>query len=140
MGFFTLELARLVGPDGRVVAVDVQPRMIAGLRRRAERAGLLDRIETRVAPATTMALDESEGVFDFVLAFAVVHELPSAETFFAEAARAMKPGASLLLVEPAGHVGYDEFDQELAFAAQSGLTAAPGPPIRRSRSTVLRKA
>ena len=44
MGFFTLELARLVGPSGHVIAVDVQPQMIAGLRRRARRAGLLDRI------------------------------------------------------------------------------------------------
>jgi ubiquinone/menaquinone biosynthesis C-methylase UbiE len=33
-GFFTLELARRVGPSGRVIALDVQPRMIAGLRRR----------------------------------------------------------------------------------------------------------
>ena len=49
MGFFTLELARLVGPEGRVIAVDVQPQMIAGLRRRAERAGLIDRIDIRLA-------------------------------------------------------------------------------------------
>ena len=49
MGFFTLELARLVGPEGRVIAVEVQPQMIAGLRRRAERATLIDRIETRPA-------------------------------------------------------------------------------------------
>ncbi|MGO9423029.1 methyltransferase domain-containing protein [Roseiarcus sp.] len=62
MGFFTLELARLVGPEGRVVAVDVQPKMIAGLRRRAERAGLLDRIDVRVAPESTMALEAWEGV------------------------------------------------------------------------------
>ena len=41
MGFFTLELARLVGPRGKVVAVDVQPRMLSGLRRRAAKAGLL---------------------------------------------------------------------------------------------------
>ena len=34
MGFFTLELARLVGPSGHVIVVDVQRRMIAGLRRR----------------------------------------------------------------------------------------------------------
>ena len=54
MGFFTLELARLVGPEGRVIAVDVQPQMIAGLRRQAERAGLIDRIETRLASAVTM--------------------------------------------------------------------------------------
>jgi len=31
MGFFTLELARRVGPTGRVIAVDIQPRMIDGL-------------------------------------------------------------------------------------------------------------
>jgi SAM-dependent methyltransferase len=140
MGFFTLELARLVGPSGRVVAIDVQPQMIAGLRRRAGRAGLLDRIDARVAPATTMALDERERAFDFVLAFAVVHELPSAEIFFAEAARAMKPGASLLLIEPAGHVGHGEFEKELAFAAQKGLAAFPGPDVWRSRSAVLKKA
>jgi ubiquinone/menaquinone biosynthesis C-methylase UbiE len=34
MGFFTLELARLVGPAGRVIAVDVEPRMVNGLQRR----------------------------------------------------------------------------------------------------------
>jgi len=139
MGFFTLELARLVGHEGRVVAVDVEPRMIAGLRRRAERAGLLDRIDTRVAPPATMALDACEGAFDFVLAFAVVHEMRSAETFFAEAARAMKPGASLLLVEPAGHVAESEFASALAFASRNGLKASDGPQIWRSRSTVLRK-
>ena len=38
---------------GRVVAVDVQQKMIAGLRRRAERAGAIDRIETRVTPAAS---------------------------------------------------------------------------------------
>lgn len=45
MGFFTLELARLVGKDSRVVAVDIQPKMLAAPRRRAERAGLLEHIE-----------------------------------------------------------------------------------------------
>jgi len=34
MGFFTIELARRVGPRGRVIAVELQPRMLAGLRRR----------------------------------------------------------------------------------------------------------
>jgi ubiquinone/menaquinone biosynthesis C-methylase UbiE len=140
MGFFTLELARLVGPEGRVVAIDVQPQMIAGLRQRAERAGVIDRIETRVVPAATMALDVFESAFDFVLAFAVVHELPSAETFFAETARAMKPGARLLLAEPAGHVSDDEFAKELALAGQSGLAASGAPRIWRSRAAVLRKS
>ena len=81
MGFFTLELARLVGPEGRVIAVDVQPQMIAGLRRRAERAGLIDRIETRLASAVTIGLEAYDGSADFVLAFAVVHEMPSVAKF-----------------------------------------------------------
>jgi ubiquinone/menaquinone biosynthesis C-methylase UbiE len=140
MGFFTLELARLVGPAGRVIAVDVQPKMIAGLRRRAERAALIDRIETRVAPATTMALDAYDDAIDFVLAFAVVHELPSAATFFAEAARAMKPGASLLLAEPAGHVSKEEFENELALTARAGLTTYGRPSISRSQAAIIKKS
>jgi len=140
MGFFTLELARLVGPEGRVVAVDVQPKMIAGLRRRAERAGLLDRIDVRVAPESTMALEAWEGAVDFVLAFAVVHEMPSAATFFAEAARAMKRGARMLLVEPAGHVSQDRFGKELALAAEAGLAAVDRPNVASSRAAVLQKS
>jgi ubiquinone/menaquinone biosynthesis C-methylase UbiE len=139
MGFFTLELARLVGPMGRVVAVDVQPKMIEALRRRARIAGLIDRIDARAAPATTMTIEDLEGTIDFVLAFAVVHEIPSADTFFAETARAMKPSARLLLAEPAGHVGGGEFDQELALAAKHGLSLADRPSIRRCLGAVLQK-
>ena len=51
MGFFTLELARLVGGSGRVIAVDIQPRMLDGLRRRAAKAGVLDRVDARLAAA-----------------------------------------------------------------------------------------
>ena len=45
MGYFTLPLARLVGPEGRVVAVEIQPKMLSALERRARKAGLLSRIE-----------------------------------------------------------------------------------------------
>ena len=48
MGFFTLPLARLVGPTGRVVAVEVQPRMLAGLKKRLAKAGLLERVDARL--------------------------------------------------------------------------------------------
>lgn len=140
MGFFTLPLAQLVGPSGRVIAVDVQPEMIAGLRRRAERAGLIDRIETRLAPAPTMALEAYEEAVDFVLAFAVVHEMPSAATFFAEAGQVMKPDASLLLAEPAGHLEKGEFENELMIAARAGLTVCNRPSISRSQAAVLKKS
>jgi len=139
MGFFTLELARLVGKRGKVVAVDVQPRMLAELRRRAQKAGLLDRIDARTAPGDGMGIDDLRGRVDFVLAFAVVHELPDSGRFFAEASAAMKPGGRLLLAEPASHVPEREFEATLRAALEFGLHPETRPAIRWSRSAILRK-
>src|SRR5689334_1280948 len=72
MGFFTLELARLVGPSGRVVAVDIQPKMLAGLQRRAAKAGVSSRVEARQASAESLRIADLQGRVDFTLAFAVV--------------------------------------------------------------------
>ena len=136
MRFFTLELARLVGPTGRVIAVDVQPKMIEALRRCARQAKL-DRIDARVAPATSMELKDFEAKIDFVLAFAVVHEMPPAQSFLAEAAQAMKPSAKLLLA--ARHVGGEEFDRELTLAAKHGLSIADRPNIPRGLVATLKR-
>ncbi len=66
--------------------------------------------------------------------------MPSAATFFAEAARAMKRGARMLLVEPAGHVSQDRFGKELALAAEAGLAAVDRPNVASSRAAVLQKS
>jgi SAM-dependent methyltransferase len=140
MGFFTLELARLVGSGGRVVAVDIQSKMVDRLKRRAGKAGALDRIDARVCSSDSLGLTDVAGKVDFTLAFAVVHELPSAACFFAEMAGASKSGASLLLAEPSGHVSSEEFEGELAAAFQAGFVLVERPAIRRSRAALLRKA
>lgn len=74
MGFFTLEMARLVGASGRVVAVDIQPKMLAGLHKRVAKAGLSSRVEARQASAQSLEIADQQGHIDFTLAFAVVHE------------------------------------------------------------------
>ncbi len=140
MGFFTLELARLVGPGGRVVAVDVQPKMLSSLARRAEKVGLAERIETRLADADSLGIADLTGRVDFALAFAMVHELPDEATFFQEIARALKPGGTLLLSEPSGHVDEAHFASELERAAGVGLEVREQPDIRMSRTALLRKA
>ena len=139
MGFFTLELARRVGASGRVVAVDIQPRMLAGLKRRAQGAGLLDRVDVRLAKPHSLGLRDLSGKADFVLAFAVVHEMPDAKSFFTEASRALKPGANLLLVEPAGHVKAADFEAELTVAAQAGFELISRPTIPRKLAALLKK-
>ena len=139
MGFFTLELARRVGPSGRVIAVDVQPKMIAGLKRRTAKAGLRDRIDARVASADSLGIDDLAGTVDFTLAFAVVHEMPAAPPFFAQVAAASKPGARLLLAEPAGHVKDELFEEELRDAAHAGFVVVERPSIARSHAALLEK-
>ena len=139
MGFFTLELARRAGPSGRVVAIDIQPKMLDRLKRRAAKAGLAARLDLRVAKPDTLGLSAEAGAFDFVLAFAMVHEMPSHRVFFQEAAAAMKPGTRMLLAEPAGHVKRPLFDAELGSAAEAGLRVSERPAIRRSLAAVLTK-
>jgi len=139
MGFFTIELARRVGVTGRVVAVDIQPKMLAALRRRAVKAGLEARLETRLAAPDRMGLSDLAGRVDFALAFAMVHEVPDAGIFFREVAGALKPGGTVLLAEPRGHVDAAKFDRELALAAAAGLAVAERPQVGRNHAAVLRK-
>jgi ubiquinone/menaquinone biosynthesis C-methylase UbiE len=139
MGFFTLELARLAGPSGRVIVVDVQPPMLARLGRRAARAGLAERLDMRLAQSDSMGLQDVTGSADFVLVFAVLHEMPSDRSFFRQAADVLKPGGRLLLAEPAGHVKPLRFEAELAAAAEAGLELVERPAIRRSHAALLKK-
>jgi len=139
MGFFTPELAKRVGPTGRVVAVDVQSRMIAGLKRRLSKAGLSERVEARLATANSLSLEDLRGKVDFTLAVAVVHEAPSGSWFFEQVADATKAGRSLLFVEPAGHVSDAKFQAELEAAIAAGFEVVDWLTIRRRQASLLRK-
>ncbi len=139
MGFFTIPLARLVGDKGRVIAVDLQPKMIEALKRRATKAGVASRVDGRVTSADTMGLDDIAGQVDFTLAFAVVHEFPDAQHFFNQVARASGSGSKVLLAEPQGHVNDAKFEEELKFAAASGLQLTSRPKVAKSHAALLEK-
>lgn len=140
MGYFSLPLARMVGPEGRVVCVDVQRRMLDRLERRARRAGLADRIETVHAAEDSLRIGAWDGRVDFTLAFAVVHEVPDQDRLMAEIHRAMKPGAAMLLGEPRGHVAGEDFDASVRIAGAEGFAIESPVAIARSRSVVLRRS
>jgi len=140
MGFFTLEAARRVGHRGRVVAVDVQPKMLAALRRRAERAGLSARIETREARPDALGVSDLAGKVDLALALLVVHETPDPGGLFAELRSTLAPTGRVLFVEPRGHVSGAAFEESLAAAERAGLSPSPGPKLWRSWSALLAPA
>ncbi len=121
MGFLTLPLARMVGPQGRVVVVDIQAKMIKALERRARRAGLLDRVERRLSDGDGLGLDDLAGAIDFAVALHVVHEVPNPARFFEEIHSALKPSGRLLFREPKGHVSAEAAEASLAAARAAGF-------------------
>ena len=139
MGFFSIPLAKMVGPAGRVVCVDVQAAMLEKLKARAAKAGVADRIDARLSADGSFGISDLEGRVDFALAFAVVHELEDAHAFFVAAFCALKPGAKLLVAEPMNHVSAEAFEATRGDALAAGFAALDPPRIGRSRTLLIGK-
>ena len=118
MGYFTAELARLVGPAGSVQAVDVQPRQLRVAEQRCRRAGVADRV--RFVEATPGSLGLT-GPVDFILAFWMVHEVADRAGFFAQLRAATEAGGRVLVAEPMFHVSREAVEAELAVAVSHGF-------------------
>jgi len=139
MGFFSIPMARMVGSGGRVVCVDLQEKMLQSLSRRARRTKVSEIIETRPCGRESLDLDGLEGQMDFVLASAVVHEVPDAPRLFQELYGVMKPGAKLLVSEPHGHVTVEDFGKTTAAAEENGFVVVDRPAVWRSRTVLLER-
>ena len=136
MGFFTLGLAELVGRDGRVIAADLQAQMLAGLRKRAGKAGLLERIELCQSTPDEIGVDEP---VDFALAFWMVHEVRQPTLFIRQIHKLLVPGGKFLIVEPIIHVTGRAFGQTVSMAEDAGYRVVDQPKIRVSRAVLLEK-
>jgi SAM-dependent methyltransferase len=90
-GYFTLNLLR-AGMIAEATCSDISPGMLTALRANAERLGLEVRTEQVDAEHLPFA-DES---FDLVLGHAVLHHIPDLERAFAEFARVLAPGGTVL--------------------------------------------
>jgi 2-polyprenyl-3-methyl-5-hydroxy-6-metoxy-1,4-benzoquinol methylase len=134
MGYFTIPLARLVGPKGHVIAIDVQEKMLSALRSRAKKNGVSERIQAHLASQNSLGKHEP---VDFILAFWMAHEVPDQSSFFREIRESLKPNGSLLLAEPIVHVPRKYFLRTLQAAIETGLAVKESPKIRLSHSALL---
>lgn len=135
-GFFTVPMACLVGRRGRVVAADIQQTMLDKTRRRAERAGVAERVELRLSGPGRLGL---RGVrADFALAFWMAHEVDDLLPLFREILEALRPDGCCLLVEPRVHVTDARYDEIVSAAAVAGFERGETPAVRLSRAVVLR--
>jgi cyclopropane fatty-acyl-phospholipid synthase-like methyltransferase len=137
MGYFTIPLALLVGDDGYVQAIDLQHQQLKRVEKRARKSGVLSRIEQTLATDISLSLKPA---MDFILAFAVIHEVPSVEAFFKEISESLKAGGRILAVEPTHHVSQKLLEQEVEIAKKIGLRLVQDSQrIRLSRVALIEK-
>jgi ubiquinone/menaquinone biosynthesis C-methylase UbiE len=95
-GRYTVETARAVGPTGRAVAVDIEPKIIERVRRRAQAEGITN-LEAKTADVYDLPFPE--GAFDVVCMIAVIGEISDAQRALSESHRVLKPGGALAFSE-----------------------------------------
>ncbi len=136
MGFFSIAMARMVGQQGRVIAVDLQQKMLEVLRRRAEQAGVADQIQFHRCESDRLGVDAN---VDFALAFAMVHEVSDQRRLLGEIHDCLKTGGRLMLAEPRLHVSGRAFKRTVALAGEVGFGVVEEPNVRWCRAVVLGK-
>lgn len=134
MGYFSIPLARMVGPRGRVIAVDIQPEMLSALQKRAKRAAVDQQIAIHLCKADSLGLNIEA---DFALAFWMLHEVPNPLSFFKEMRSVVKASGKLLVSEPAIHVTRKMYAKNIEIAISNGFKVIAEPEIFLSRSALL---
>jgi ubiquinone/menaquinone biosynthesis C-methylase UbiE len=95
-GRYTIETARAVGPLGKVVAVDIEPKMIERVSRRAQ-AEAVTNLEAKTA--SVYDLPFRDATFDAVSMIAVISEIPDPHRALKEFHRVLKPTGTLAFSE-----------------------------------------
>ena len=135
-GFFSIDMAQMVGKSGRVIAADLQEGMLQKVRDKIKGTELEKRITLHQCGKNK--IDVSAQV-DFVLLFYMVHEIPNKEAFFSEIETILKPGGQVLMVEPPFHVSKSAFKEIVRKARDVGFASVKGPNMLFSKTMVLKK-
>ncbi|HNT74456.1 MAG TPA: methyltransferase domain-containing protein [Anaerolineae bacterium] len=120
-GAFTLDAAQRVGPAGKVIAVDIQPEMIAQVQARVQAAGVTN-VDTHVANAYELPLEDAS--VDRAYLITVLPEIPDPVRALCEIYRVLKPGGVVSMTEEFLDPDYPLRATTTAWAQAAGFEAA----------------
>lgn len=120
-GAFTVDAARRVGAEGRLIAVDIQPEMIAQVEARVQAAGVTN-VETRVASAYELPIED--GMVDRAFLITVLPEIPDPVRALREIHRVLKPGGIISTTEEFLDPDYPRRATTIAWARAAGFVLA----------------
>ncbi len=135
-GFFTVDMARMVGKSGKVIATDLQEEMLQKLRDKIKGTEFEERITLIRNEENEIGVSEE---VDFVLLFYVVHEVLDKEALFRDLNTLLKQDGRILIVEPPFHVSKAAFAETVNNAKQFGFTDSKGPRLPFNKTAILQK-
>lgn len=138
MGFFTVPMSKIVGEHGKVIAIDIQQKMLDGLKQKALKNDCAN-ITPHVCDTSSLHAEQWKLSLDFVLLFWMLHEVPDAERLIREIHEMLVPGGRLLFVEPVVHVGKSGFQKSMSLFEECGFTLIDNPKISTSRAAAFQK-
>lgn len=135
-GFFSIDMAQMVGRSGRVIASDLQEGMLQKLRDKIHGTELEERFTLHQCEENKVGVSVN---VDFVLAFYMVHEVPNPKKFFEEIKSILKPNGQMLIVEPPFRVSKKALEETIRKARDAGFKPVEGPKVLLSKTVILEK-
>ena len=117
-GTYTMGAARRIGEQGKLVTVDIEPKMVDRVRQRAEVEGV-ENIEARVADVYDLPFDD--GAFDVIYMIAVIGEIPRPVRAMQEFHRVLSPSGTLVFSELLQDPDYPLASSVIRMAALAGF-------------------
>jgi ubiquinone/menaquinone biosynthesis C-methylase UbiE len=136
-GYFTTEIARMLGGSGKVIAADLQDGMLDKVRKKIKGTALEPRVELHKCEETSTGISET---VDFILCFYMIHEVPDQNSLFMELKSILRPGGRLYIIEPKFHVSNKDFEKMLVRLDSFGFEIIESPKVFFSRAVLLKIA
>ena len=134
-GFFSIEIAKMIGRNGKVYSVDLQEGMLNQIKNKIKGTELEKRIHLIKSDGDNFVIPEK---VDFILAFYMIHEVPDKDNLFKMLINMLNENGRFLVVEPKlFHVSKKEFELTLQKAKQAGFKITNGPKLPFSHSAIL---
>jgi ubiquinone/menaquinone biosynthesis C-methylase UbiE len=128
-GLFTVEMARMLGDNGQVHAVDVQPSMIERTRARAAGAGVTHMVQLHHGGVYDLPF--ADDTIDLAVLISTLGEVPDKPAALSELRRVLKPGARLGISEELMFTTYQMAGSARRWAEDAGFRflAKTGSPV-----------
>jgi ubiquinone/menaquinone biosynthesis C-methylase UbiE len=135
-GYFTIEIAKLIGETGRVIAADLQNGMLEKIKQKIKGTNLEERIVLHKCEKDNIGINER---FDFILLFWMIHEVPNSMNLIKSLMNLLNDNGKILIAEPKIHVIKKDFNKMITRINEMNIKTEEGEKIFFSRTVLLTK-